>query len=222
MSQLRPLGFTEKMVLCHKRLRPNRLYLRIVPIEGPLNAEPEARMDMALRQALQGDHRAFAEIVREHQGMVFSIGWHFFADRGLAEDLAQEVFLQLHQGLSAIQSAAHLVHWLRRTAVHRCIDQSRRKNFRRESSLDEIQEIATGTTPADSFLHKRLRQTLTQLPEKQRVVVVLRYEEELDLGEIAELLDMPVNTVKSTLHRALEGLREKLTRKLKEARYAIF
>jgi RNA polymerase sigma-70 factor, ECF subfamily len=187
-----------------------------------LNAEPEARMDLALRQALQGDHRAFAEIVREHQGMVFSIAWHFFADRGLAEDLAQEVFLQLYQGLSAIQSAAHLVHWLRLTAVHRSIDHGRRKNLRRESPLDEIQEIAAGTAPADLFLHKRLRQTLTQLPEKQRMVVVLRYQEELGPGEIAELLNMPLNTVKSTLQRALEELRGRLTRKLKEARYAIF
>src|SRR5256885_6325586 len=48
---------------------------------------------------------------------VFSIGWHFFADRALAEDLAQEVFLQLYQGLPAIQSTSHLTHWLRRTAV---------------------------------------------------------------------------------------------------------
>ena len=53
------------------------------------------------------------------------------------------------------------------------------------------------------------------------MVVLLRYQEELGPGEIAELLNMPVNTVKSTLHRALEELRGKLTRKLKEARYAI-
>jgi len=85
-----------------------------------------------------------------------------------------------------------------------------------------MQEIATGTAPADSFLHERLRQTLAQLPEKQRMVVLLRYQEELGPGEIAELLNMPVNTVKSTLQRALEELRGKLTRKLKEARYAIF
>ena len=177
---------------------------------------------MALREALQGDHRAFAEIVREYQGMVFSIGWHFFSDRALAEDLAQEVFLQLYQRLSAIQSTSHLVHWLRRTAVHRCIDHGRRKIFQRESPLDRMHEIATETAPPDSFLHERLRLTLAQLPEKQRMVVVLRYQEELGLGEIAELLNVPVNTVKSRLHRALEELRGKLTRKLKGARYAIF
>ena len=186
-----------------------------------MSAEPEAKMEMALRQAAQGDQRAFAVIVREHQGMVFSIGWHFLGDRALAEDLAQEVFLQLYRGLPAIQSPSHLTHWLRRTAVHRCIDHSRRKYFRRESPMEEMQDIATGTAPADPFLHERLRQTVAQLAEKQRMVVLLRYQEELGLEEIAELLKMPVNTVKSTLHRALEELRGKLARKLKEARYAI-
>ena len=186
-----------------------------------MSAEPEARMEMVLRQAAQGDQQAFAEIVREHQGMVFSICWHFLGDRALAEDLAQEVFLKLYRGLAAIQSASHLTHWLRRTAAHRCIDHSRRKYFRRESPIEEMQEVATGTAPADPFLHERLRQTVAQLPEKQRMVVLLRYQEELGASEIAELLNMPVNTVKSTLHRALEELRGKLTRKLKEARYAI-
>jgi RNA polymerase sigma-70 factor, ECF subfamily len=177
-------------------------------------------MDMALQEARQGQGRAFEELVRAHQAMVFSIGWHFLADRALAEDLSQEVFLQLYQHLGAIESAAHLAHWLRRVAVHRCIDHSRRKYFRRESPLDETQEIAEGSSPSDSFLSERLRQSVAQLGEKHRMVIVLRYQEELELSEIAEVLDMPINTVKSTLHRAIEKLRGKLNRKLKEARYA--
>lgn len=188
--------------------------------KGRLSLESEARMEMALGQARQGDHRAFAEIVREHQAMVFSIGWHYLADRALAEDLGQEVFLRLYQNLAAIESPAHLAHWLRRVAVHRCVDHSRRGYFRRESPLEETHEIAVGSSPADSFLSERLRQSVAQLREKQRMVIVLRYQEELELGEIAELLDMPLNTVKSTLHRALENLRGKLTRKVKEPRYA--
>lgn len=119
--------------------------------------EREAGMDAALRQARQGDGFAFADLVRTHQAMVFSIGWHFLADRGLAEDLAQEVFLQLYQNLSSIQSASHLTHWLRRVAAHRCIDHSRRKHFRRESPLHETQEITAGNTPADSFLSRQRR-----------------------------------------------------------------
>ena len=177
-------------------------------------------MDVAVKEARQGDSQAFEEIVREHQAMVFSIGWHFHADRALAEDLSQDVFLQLYQNIAAIESAGHLAHWLRRVAVHRCIDHSRRKYFRRESPLEETHEIAGRSSPADSFLSERLRQSVAQLGERQRMAIVLRYQEELELGEIAEVLDMPLNTVKSTLYRALENLRGKLTRKLKEARYA--
>jgi len=194
----------------------------LVGREGPLSLEPEARMDTALQRARQGDSAAFAEIVREHQGMVFSIGWHYLGDAWLAEDLGQEVFLQLYQNLGAIQSANHLSHWVRRVAVHRCIDHSRRKYFRRESPLDESHEVAANGKPGDSFLSKRLRQTVAQLRDKERMVIVLRYQEELELAEIAELLNMPLNSVKSTLFRALQNLRGKMSRQVKEARYAFF
>lgn len=177
-------------------------------------------MDEALRQAVGGDPQAFAEIVRAHQGMVFSIGWHYLGDRGMAEDLAQDVFLQLYQGLAGIESASHLTHWLRRVVVHRCIDRTRKKNFRRELALDETHETAADSKPQDTFLSARLREAVAQLPEKQRMAVVLRYQEQLSLDEIAQVLKMPVNTVKSTLYRALEDLRGSLTKKLKEARYA--
>jgi len=187
-----------------------------------LSLEREARIEMALQRASGGDSQAFAEIVREHQAMVFSIGWHFLGDWALAEDLAQEVFLELHQGLSAIHSAAHLAHWLRRVAVHRSIDRGRRKKIRQEVALEEISEPTARAAHPDAFLSERLRQVVGKLPEKQRMVVVLRYQEDLGPAEIAELLEIPVNTVKSTLHRALEELREELARRLKEVRYAFF
>lgn len=179
-------------------------------------------METALRQAIRGDKQAFAEIVQEYQRMVFSIGWHYLGDRELAEDLAQEVFIELYHGIAKIESAAHLTHWLRRVAVHRSIDQGRRKKFRKEVAFEEVKEPASGDAPADSFLSSRLREAVTKLPEKQRILVVLRYQEDLGPAEIAELMNMPVNTVKSTLHRALEELRARLGRKLKEVRYAFF
>jgi len=179
-------------------------------------------MEAALRQAAAGDLQAFAEIVREHQAMIFSIGWHYLGDRSLAEDLAQEVFLDLHRRLADIESAAHLTYWLRRVAMHRSIDQGRRRKFRREVALEDLQEPAHGEERADAFLSQRLREALLRLPDKQRIMIVLRYQEDLGPAEIAQLMDMPVNTVKSTLHRALEELRGKLARKLKEVRYAFF
>ncbi len=165
---------------------------------------------------------AFAELVREHQGMVFSIAYHYLQDRALAEDLAQEVFLELYQSLDRIQSAAHLTYWLRRVTANRCIDQGRKKLRRRELALEEAPEPAMSDPPADPLLLERLQQSLAGLPEKQRMVVILRFQEGLGPAEIAEVLDMPVNTVKSTLHRSLEDLRKGLTRKIERGTICIF
>ena len=187
----------------------------------PVHAMPGAGTEMVIQRAALGDEEAFADIVRQHQAMVFSIAWHFLGDRSLAEDLAQEVFLECHRNLAEIRSAAHLTNWLRRVTVHRCIDQSRRKSVRGEIALDPAADFAAEDAPADPFLAERLREAIARLPETQRAIVVLRYQEDLEPAEIAALLDMPLNTVKGTLHRGLAALRGKLERKLKEARYAL-
>jgi RNA polymerase sigma-70 factor, ECF subfamily len=180
------------------------------------------RLNLALTRSVQGDSLAFAELVREHQGMVFSIAYHFLQDRSLAEDLAQEVFLELYQSLDCIQSPAHLTYWLRRVTANRCIDQGRKKLRRRELALEDAPEPSTPSPVADPLLLERLQQSVAGLPEKQRLVVIMRFQEGLGPAEIAEALDMPVNTVKSTLHRSLADLRKGLTRKIREVRYAFF
>ena len=180
------------------------------------------RLAPALKRAAQGDSAAFAELVRGYQSMVFSIAYHYLQDRSLAEDLAQEVFLELYQAFDRIQSPAHLTFWLRRVTANRCIDQGRKKLRRRELALEDAPEPAAAEAAVDPLLLERLQQSLAVLPEKQRMVVVLRFQEGLGPAEIAEVLEMPVNTVKSTLHRSLEELRKSLTRKLREVRYAFF
>jgi RNA polymerase sigma-70 factor, ECF subfamily len=182
----------------------------------------EGRLELALTRSVQGDSVAFAELVREHQGMVFSIAYHYLQDRSLAEDLAQEVFLELYQNLARIQSPAHLTFWLRRVTANRCIDQGRRKLRRRELALEETPEPTAVDPPSDPLLFGRLQQSLASLTARQRMVVILRFQEGLGPAEIAEALEMPVNTVKSTLHRSLEELRKSLARKVREVRYAFF
>lgn len=187
-----------------------------------MKADQQEHLREALTRAVQGDTAAFADIVRDRQAMVFSICWHYFQDRPQAEDVAQEVFLELYQKLSTLESAEHLTYWLRRVTVNRCIDHGRRKRSRQELAIHDVAEPAAQETHTDPLLNRKLQQTLELLPEKQRMVVILRYQEGLDLAEIGDLMKMPLNTVKSTLHRTLEDMRKKLTRKLGEVRYAIF
>ncbi len=171
---------------------------------------PQEEAGVELARAAAGSEEAFAHLVRDHQAMVFSLALHCLGDRAAAEDLSQEVFLQLHRNLGQIESPAHLKFWLRRVASHRAIDAARRRRWWPKFGLDEIPEPAIRPPQADPLLLRRLSKVIRTLPETQRVIVVLRYQEDLDPSEISEVLDMPVATVKSYLHRALEMLRKKL------------
>ncbi len=165
-------------------------------------------MDTTLQRAVAGDHESFAELIREHQDMVFSIAWHFLHDRDRAEEIAQEVFLQMYRTLGEIESEAHLRFWLRRVTANRCIDESRRGRWR-IVTLDEAADVAhDADEQRDPLLGRRIRQMLQRLPAQQRLAITMRYQEGLEPSEIGAVLDMPLNTVKSHLRRGLSALRE--------------
>src|SRR5215469_6802219 len=165
----------------------------------------------------QGDNTefGFADIVRQYQSMVFSIALHFLADRSAAEELAQDVFLQLHAALPTLKSEDHVKFWLRKVTAHRCIDYQRRRRIL-PISIADVPEPAASTHSGDLFLERRVRQLIATLPEKPRMVVILRYQEEMSPDDIAEILAMPLATVKSHLRRSLAALREKMTRTIGE------
>lgn len=154
----------------------------------------------------------FATLVRDHQAAVFSIALHYLRDRAAAEELAQEVFLQLHQRLAEMKSAGHAGHWLRKVTVHRCIDFARRSRLRPQVGIESVPEPAAPAGYGDPMLSERLRKLVASLPEKPRMVMILRFQEDLEPMEIAELLNMPLRTVKSHLQRSLAMLREKFSR----------
>jgi len=170
------------------------------------------RADDVLVRAQAGDHAAFADIVREHQSMVFSLACHIVHDRAAAEDVAQEVFLELYRSLARLESGAHLTFWLRRVTSHRCIDRIRRHGRRVELTLAETHEPSVPPCAHDPLLEAHLRRLVAELPAGARAVVTLRYQEDLAPSEIALILDMPVNTVKSHMRRSMACLRAKMTR----------
>jgi RNA polymerase sigma-70 factor (ECF subfamily) len=157
--------------------------------------------------------------------MVFSIAFRILGDRFLAEETAQDVFLEFYAKYDQLASDAHVLHWLRRVTAHRSIDRIRQRDRRPEIATDpadlpdlavreSLPELAFDARPGDPLLSRQLRQLVASLPVTQRTVLVLRYQEECTPEEIAEALSMPVATVKSHLRRTLELLREKMTRAL--------
>jgi RNA polymerase sigma-70 factor (ECF subfamily) len=170
----------------------------------------------------------FEKLIDQHQSMVFSIAWRMTGDRGLAEEIAQDVFLELDRNLAKMESADHCCFWLRRVTMNRATDALRRRKVRGMDLWVEMEEgmgVAAheragherlagmgGTGP----LSARLEQLLSALPEAQRAALLLRYQEDLTPDEIAATLQAPLATVKSHLQRGLKLLRARAETHLKE------
>jgi RNA polymerase sigma-70 factor, ECF subfamily len=174
---------------------------------------PTSNADEAgcLVRAQSGDLLAFRSLVMAHQARVFSIAMRLTGSRADAEELGQDVFAQLHASLAQICSADHLQHWLLRTTSHRCIDRLRQRERQVPVvSLDSLRDESHPQSPdtgGDPLAGASLQRLLMQLSAEARAVMVLRFQEDMAIADIAASLSMPLNTVKSHLRRSLEWLR---------------
>jgi RNA polymerase sigma-70 factor (ECF subfamily) len=160
----------------------------------------------------------FRRLIETHKRMVFSIALRVVGDYANAEEIAQDVFLELHRSGERLESDDHVRYWLRRVATHRAIDSLRRKALRPESGAEEWieEEHGSGEAGRSAGLEARIETLLRGLPEAMRVAVVLRYQEEMLPEEIAAQLGQSVASVKSYLHRGLKLLRRKAAVTMKE------
>jgi RNA polymerase sigma-70 factor (ECF subfamily) len=167
---------------------------------------------------LETSPHQFREIVERHQGRVFSIAFRFLGDSGAAEEVAQDVFLELHRNLGKLATDDHVTAWLRRVACHRATDALRRRAARGDQLAEEYQDGMSLRSAAPEFipLMNRVERLLLTLPPAQRSVVLMRFQEGLEPEDIAIELSMPLATVRSHLQRAIKMLREKAQRTLRE------
>jgi len=195
-----------------------------LPPNDASNAPEPIGMDEQLREACAGEPKALAALVRANQRSVYSLALRMLGTRDLAEDLTQEVFMEMTDNLTSMQSSEHLTFWLRRVTTHRAIDQLRRRARIEIRSLDELllsdRQAPAGQASAahasaaaeevDPVWQRHSRLLLAELTPDARAVMLLRYQEDLDPMEIARTLGMSINTVKSHLKRSLEFMRQRL------------
>jgi RNA polymerase sigma-70 factor (ECF subfamily) len=164
------------------------------------------------------DDLEFRRLINQHESMVFSIALRLLGDHGLAEEVAQDCFVELHKSLPRLESAEHIRFWLRRVAVHRATDAMRRRAVRPESHAESWGEEhdRAPETGRHHGMELRVESVLMSLPPASRIAIVLRYQEEMRPDDIAVLLGQPVATVKSNLQRGLGLLRRKADVMLKE------
>lgn len=162
------------------------------------------------------EEKEFREVVESQQTLVFSIALRILRDHSAAEEVAQDVFLALYEQQLTIENPLHLTRWLQRVTTHRSIDWIRKKQRRREtltdeSVLDDLLPLPS-SHESSSWLVRQVDSLVGSLQEIPRTILVLRYQQELTPEEIAEMLQMPLATVKSHLQRSLKLLRQKAER----------
>jgi RNA polymerase sigma-70 factor (ECF subfamily) len=170
-----------------------------------------------------GDHAAFEELVGRHQHAVVGTVAKMLGNASEAEDIAQQVFLRLWKSAPRYEPSAKFTTYLFTITRNLVFNETRRKQRRKEHSLDEQeddwhQQIPEGPEGhpdaqlAQRELNAAVDRAIADLPEKQRLAVVLRRYEQMPYEEIAEVLDLSVSAVKSQLFRARTALRESLQR----------
>ncbi len=186
-------------------------------------SDSEAGQDDVRLMALvgAGDTAAFERLVEKHQMLVTGTVARMLGHNSDVEDVAQQVFVRVWKSASRYVPRAKFTTWLLKITRNLVFNELRRRRrhnvmpLQTETDGEEMQlKDERGQTPDDSLLESELRgaidNAITELPETQRMAVVLRRYEELSYEEIAEVLDQSVPAVKSLLFRARTELRERL------------
>lgn len=183
----------------------------------------EAIVKKRIKQAKKGDQNAFGEIVEIYKNKVFQLCYRMLGNRHEAEDVAQEAFIRAFINLNTFKQELKFSTWLFRIATNLCIDRIRKKKpdyyldaeVSGTEGLTMYSQLASNEPLPEAELEslelqETIQKEILKLPEKYRTAIVLKYIEELSLNEISEILDLPLGTVKTRIHRGREALRQQL------------
>lgn len=188
-----------------------------------MNSQQDAKLIQAARQ---GDREALGQLLQRHQQRIFNICLRMVSHRDDAIELAQDVMVKIIEHIADFKGQAALSTWITRIAMNQSISHLRKRKLRQTTSLDTaatdpddplspLREQLTDTrepTPAKGVQNREmlmhLKQALGQIDEDFRAVMVLRDFQQMDYQQIAEVLEMPVGTVKSRLFRGRLALRK--------------
>jgi RNA polymerase sigma-70 factor, ECF subfamily len=174
-----------------------------------------------VKRAQKGDRMAFAELVELYKDKLYNLGYRMMGNPQEAEDVAQEAFLRAFANLGSYNNSHKFSTWIYRIATNLCIDRMRKKKA--DYSLDAevpgddnggdmyTRIAAPDRTPEEEVVlaetQEEVQRAIESLPENYRAAVVLKYMHDLSLQEIADILEVPVSTVKTRIHRGREALR---------------
>jgi RNA polymerase sigma-70 factor (ECF subfamily) len=201
----------------------------------PANLDPDAALMLRTKQ---GDRGAFTELVEKYKQPVMNLAFRTLRDLTEAEDLAQNVFLQVYKSRGRYQQTAKFSTWLFTIARNLCLNELRRRSRHPAESIEETHaeneshdgglqrqyedksQLAPPETLLQGELAQKIEEALAELPENQRSAILLCRQDDLSYEEIAGILDCSLSATKSLIHRGRETLKEKLKRYLKTGDWA--
>ena len=176
----------------------------------------DSRDDLELvREFRSGSERAFNELVLKHRQAVYMTAVGMLGSKDDAEDLAQEVFIKAYKSIGEFRGDSAFYTWLYRITVNLCLNQIRKRKVRSFMGLETVAATLPDSKQADEELDIEelsihARQAISELPEKQRAVFILRHFRGLPHAEIARIMDRDEGTIKANYFQAVRKLRAKL------------
>ncbi len=153
---------------------------------------------------------SLTEAFERYSDMLYRIALTHTVNREDAEDACQDVFIRYSQANKHFKDTEHIKAWLIRVCINRCHDISRHGKIRSHLDIDDIREVIADDTKAEEYIH--LTDTIAQLPDKYKDIIILHYYEGYSIEEVSKLLNISLSAAKMRLMRAREITKDKLTK----------
>ncbi|PWA11939.1 RNA polymerase subunit sigma-70 [Pueribacillus theae] len=169
-----------------------------------------------IQEVLAGNKQAYAHIINKYKNQLYATILRMTKHPQDAQDLVQEAFIKVYQQLGKYDETGKFSSWIYRVAINHCMDEFRKKRYKVKQVEINEGHILHSNHPEVIFLKKeksrQLERLLSSLPQEERMIILLRYVNELSYSDISELIDVPLSTVRNKLHRAKKKMRDAINR----------
>jgi len=200
--------------LTEQQSHNGHLYITNEP-KNNLSDDMDQWQDEIIKGLRAGSHTAAIELVDRYYKKIYWFMRRLGHRRSVSEDLTQDCFIQVWQHIGQLRNAAALNSWIYRIALNASRQYLRSNKIRKTSSFEGYDQITEDNSSAELFEAReeidKLKEFVSQLPDKQQKIIILHYMEQLTIYEVSQVLNIRQGTVKSRLNRGLEQLRRKMS-----------
>lgn len=182
-------------------------------MSASIPSESERDDRRLVEEFLKGEEKSFSQLVERYKERIYLLVWRMVRNREDALDLSQEVFIKAYKNLKRFRHESNFYTWIYRIAVNVALNFARRERFKSFLSLSDLSErLASGSSPSEDMERDQLSglidRGIMKLPEKQRMVFILRHYEEMSVKEVAELVGRSEGTIKASYYQAIKKLQK--------------